>query len=66
MYGAIDSNEQYELKLVETHCWLCGLSIEIRKGIPAYCSACLQEYPALLEKYRRYLKGTQIADLFYE
>jgi hypothetical protein len=38
----------------------------IREGLPAYCPACLREYPALLEKYRRYLKGTQIADLFYE
>ena len=49
MYGAIESNEQYELKLIETQCWLCGLSIEIRRGIPAYCSACLQDNPRELE-----------------
>ena len=66
MYGAINSNEQYELKLIRTHCWLCGLSIEIRKGIPAYCSACLQDNPKELETYRKYLKGTNIAELLAE
>ena len=66
MYGSIAYNEKYELKIIETNCVSCGLSMEIRKGRPAYCPACLREYPALLEKYRRYLKGTQIADLFYE
>jgi len=45
MYGAIDSNDQYELKIIQTQCWLCGLSIEVRRGIPAYCSACLQDNP---------------------
>ena len=29
MYGAIDSNDQYELKMIQTQCWLCGLSIEV-------------------------------------
>ncbi len=66
MYGSIAYNEKYELKIIETNCVSCGLSMEIRKGLPAYCPACLREYPALLEKYRRYLKGTQIAELFYE
>ena len=66
MYGSIAYNEKYELKIIETNCVSCGLSMEIRKGLPAYCPTCLREYPALLEKYRRYLKGTQIADLFYE
>ena len=65
-YGSIHYNETYELKKIATSCWLCGLSITIRRGIPAYCSACLQEHPKELEKYRKYLKGTQIADLFYE
>ena len=66
MYGSIAYNGKYELKIIETNCVSWGLSMEIRKGLPAYCPTCLREYPALLEKYRRYLKGTQIADLFYE
>ena len=66
MYGSIAYNEKYELKIIDTNCVSCGLSMEIRKGLPAYCPACLQEYPVLLAKYRKYLKGTQIADLFYE
>lgn len=33
--------------------------MEIREGLSAYCPACLREYPALLEKYIRYLKDTQ-------
>ena len=61
MYGSIAYNEKYELKIIDTNCVSCGLSMEIRKGLPAYCPACLQEYPALLEHYRKYLKGTQIA-----
>ena len=66
MYGAIDSNDQYELKMIQTQSWLCGLSIEVRRGIPAYCSACLQDNPKELETYRKYLKGTNIAELFAE
>ena len=66
MYGSIAYNDKYELKVFETKCISCNLSMEIREGLPAYCPACLREYPALLEKYRRYLKGTQIADFFYE
>jgi len=66
MYGSINFDDKYEIKLITTQCWLCGLTIEIRKGIPSYCSACLQENPKELSAYRKYLKGTQIADLFYE
>ena len=66
MYGSISYNDRYEIKKVSAQCWLCGLTIEIRKGIPAYCSACLQENPIELAKYRKYLKGTQIAEVFYE
>ena len=66
MYGSISYNDKYELKVFDTNCISCGLSMEIRQGLPAYCPACLQEYPVLLAKYRKYLKGTQIADLFYE
>ena len=58
MYGSIAYNDKYELKVFETKCISCNLSMEIREGLPAYCPACLREYPALLEKYRRYLKGT--------
>jgi len=56
MYGSIAYNEKYELKIIDTNCVSCGLSMEIRKGLPAYCPACLQEYPALLEHYRKYLQ----------
>ena len=66
MYGSISYNDKYELKVFDTNCISCGLSIEFREGLPAYCPACLQEYPVLLAKYRKYLKGTQIAELFYE
>ena len=66
MYGSINYDNKYELKVIETNCSSCGLSMELREGLPAYCPACLREYPVLLEKYRKYLKGTQIADLFYE
>ena len=66
MYGSINYDNKYELKIIETGCSSCGLSMELREGLPTYCPACLLEYPALLEHYRKYLKGTQIADLFYE
>ena len=66
MYGALNQNSENELPLIKTHCWLCGLNVEIRKGLPAYCSACLMENPKELEQYRKYLKGTPIADLFFE
>ena len=66
MYGSISYNHKYELKVFDTNCISCGLSMEIREGLPAYCPACLQEYPVLLAKYRKYLKGTHIAELFYE
>ena len=66
MYGSISYNDKYELKVFDTNCISCGLSMEIREGLPAYCPACSQEYPVLLAKYRKYLKGTQIAELFYE
>jgi len=66
MYGALNQNNEYELPLINTHSWLGGLGIEKRKGSPAYCSACLMENPNELEKYRKYLKGTPIADLFFE
>ena len=66
MYGSINYDNKYELKIIETGCSSSGLSMELREGLPAYCPACLREYPALLEHYRKYLKGTQIADLFYE
>lgn len=66
MYGSISYNDRYELKLISTNCNICGLSIEIREGRPANCSACLQENPKLLEQHRKYLKGTPIAELFYE
>ena len=56
MYGAIDSNDQYELKMIQTQCWLCGLSIEVWRGIHAYCSACLQDNPKELETYKNILK----------
>lgn len=66
MYGSISYNDRYELKLISTNCNICGLSIEIREGRPANCSACLQEYPKELTAYRKFLKGTQISDLFFE
>ena len=66
MYGSIAYNDKYELKVFETKCISCNLSMEIREGLPAYCPACLREYPALLQKYRKYLKGTQIAELWFE
>ena len=66
MYGSINYDNKYELKIIETGCSSCGLSMELREELPAYCPACLREYPELLKHYRKYLKGTQIADLFYE
>ena len=45
---------------------LCNFRIEIRKGLPSYCSSCLRDNPQQLAQYRKYLKGTPIAELFYE
>lgn len=45
MYGSINYDNKYELKVIETNCSSCGLSMELREGLPAYCPACLREYP---------------------
>ena len=66
MYSSINYDNKYELKVIETNCSSCGLSMVLREGLPAYCPACLREFPVLLEKFWKYLKGTQIDDLFYE
>ena len=66
MYGSKNYDNKYELKIIETRCILCNFRIEIRKGLPSHCSACLRENPQQLAQYRKYLKGTPIADLFYE
>ena len=66
MYGSINYDNKYELKIIETRWLLCNFRIEIRKGLPSYCSACLRENPQQLAQYRKYLKGTPIAELFYE
>ena len=50
MYDSINYDNKYELKIIETGCSSCGLSMELRVlGLPAYCPACLRECPALLE-----------------
>jgi len=61
MYGSINYDNKYELPIIETRCLLCNFKIEIRKGLPSYCSACLREKPQQLAQYRKYLKGTPIA-----
>ena len=42
MYGSINYDNKYELKVIETNCSSCGLSIELREGLPAYCPACFR------------------------
>jgi len=56
MYGSINYDNKYELKIIKTGCSSCGLSMELREGLPAYCPACLREYPELLKHYRKYLE----------
>lgn len=66
MYCSIQYDNKYEIPLVETRCILCNFRIEIRKGLPSYCSSCLKENPEHLAQYRKHLKGNPIAELFYE
>ena len=34
MYGSISYDNKYELKVIETNCTSCGLSMELREGLP--------------------------------
>ena len=62
MYSSINYDNKYELPIIETRCLLYNFKIEIRKGLPSYCSACLRENPQQLAQYRKYLKGTPIVE----